>query len=207
MGWSEVRSEQPDMNNLRDLYPRDKVKQLFCVKEADTRVKLALILPWVLFVVGMALGYFLLFQPKVTRSALLLSLVSILVLVSFFGGLFGGVYNLYMWHCSKDYYYGITEHENLVCLISSAPNSAAGRTTDEIMNDLNAAIAEGKTLDTFDTRIMKYAHIVRRRFWQVEVRYVDFKDGTFEYAPLFSTSSGYEAIMAILNDRPAPPVL
>ena len=206
MGWSEIQKEQPDMDKLRDLYPRDKVKQLFCAGRANMRMKLSLIMPWVLFVVGNTLGYWLLFQPFIKRSDLLLLLDSALLLISFFGGLFGGAYSLYIWRYSKNYYYGITEHENLVCLINSAPNSAVEKTPDEIMNDLNAAIAEGKTLDGFDTRIMKHAHIVRHSFFWVDIRYVDFKDGTFEYVPLYITSSGYESILTILNNRPTPPI-
>lgn len=207
MGWSEIQREQPDMDKLKNPYPRDAVKQIFRVEKADSRMKLALILPWVLFVVGTAVGYWFLMQPLIKRFDVMLILDSLLILVSFFGGLFVGVYNLCLWQRVRGYYYGITEHEDLVCLIENDFKSAAGRDMDELRDTLNAAIAKGEKLDGFDMRIMKRPHIVRRRFLQVDIRYVDFGDGTFEYIPLYTANSGYESILSVLNDRPAPPVL
>lgn len=201
MGWSEIQEEVPDMSKLKNPYPRDPVKQLFRVEKANARMKLALIMPWVLFVVGNTLGYWLLFQPIIKRFDLLLTLDGILIMVSFFGGLFGGAYTLRLWLRAKDYYYGITEHEDLVCLINSASNSSVVKDMDTLMKALNEAIADGRPLDGFDTRIMKHAHIYKRGFLQVDISYVDFKDETFECVPLYVTNSGYESIMAILNAR------
>lgn len=201
MGWNERRDGYPDIGKLKNPYPRDPVKQLFCVEKANGQVMAALIMPWVLFVVGNALGYWLLFQPIVKRSGLLLTLDSILILVSFFGGLFLGVYSLALWHQSKNYYYGITEHEDLVCLISTDSNAPAVKDMDRLMETLNAAIADGKPLDGFDTRIMKHARIAKRDFLHVNISYVDFKDETYESVPLYIMSSGYESIMAILKSR------